>query len=212
MKRTFFIALMLLLSSSVVAAQQTYTPPEGSSIEPPARTAESYSLPKLHVINTVKLSPSYSCRSPEDFKKGYQKTALFLSSYSKHRNSPELLFNGACRGEDYFESLRAGDSMGLIADLGTDVSVEELSAHLAFNKQNVHSFPAYSKFAQAVKVEANHTYAVLLNSSDIRGIFIFTVTDYVPNERVDLKYAVKEYQILDLKAQSPGFNWEKKNF
>ena len=203
---------MLLLASSAAVAQQNYTPPEGSSIEPPNRTAESYSLPKLHVINSVTLSPSYSCRSKDDFKKGYEKTALFLSSYSKKRNSPDLLFNGACGSEDYFVAATSGDSMGLIADLGTDASVEELSAHLVFNKQNVHSFPSYSRFAQAVKVEANHTYAVLLNSSDIRGLFIFTVTTYVPNKRVEIRYAVKDYQILDLKAKSPGFSWEQKNF
>ncbi|MDQ3816950.1 MAG: hypothetical protein M3362_04565 [Acidobacteriota bacterium] len=213
MKRTIFIALTLLLASCAVSAQQNYTAPEvNTTVEPPVRTAEYYSLPKLHVINSITLSPSYSCRSKDDFRKGYEQTALFLSSYSKKRNSPDLLFNGACGSEDYFVAATAGDSMGLIADLGADVSVEQLSAHLAFNKQNVHSFPAYSKFAQAVKVEANHTYAVLLNSSDVRGLFIFTVTDYAPNKRVELRYAVKDYQILDLKAKSPGFSWERKNF
>jgi hypothetical protein len=101
--------------------------------------------------------------------------------------------------------------MALIADLGADVSVEQLSAHLAFNKQNIHSFPAYSRFAQTVKVEANHTYAVLLNKNSLRGLFIFTVTGYVPNQQVKLKYAVKEYQVVVVKAQSPGFSWEEKN-
>ena len=192
MKRTIFIALTLLLASSAVFAQD-------------------YGLPELHTINSVTLSPSYSCRSQEDFSRGYEKTALFLSDYSKRMNAPDLLFNGACKSEDYFEASTAGDDMALIADLGTDISIEQLSAHLAFNKQNVHSFLAYSKFAKAVKVEANHTYVVLLNKSDLRGLFIFTVTSYVPNERVKLKYAVKEYQILDVKAQSPGFSWGQEN-
>ncbi|HKC64086.1 MAG TPA: hypothetical protein VKB86_10630 [Pyrinomonadaceae bacterium] len=192
MKRTIFIALMLLLASSAALAQD-------------------YGLPELHTIKTATLSPNYGCRSQEDFSRGYETTALFLSDYSKRRNAPDLLFNGACKSEDYFQASTAGDDMALIADLGTDVSIEQLSAHLAFNKQNVHSFPAYSKFAQAVKVEANHTYVVLLNKSDLRGLFIFTVTSYVPNERVKLKYAVKEYQVLDVKAESPGFSWGQEN-
>jgi hypothetical protein len=192
MKRLIFVALALLVASSAVAAQ-------------------NYGLPELHTIKTATLSPNYGCRSQGEFSEGYKDTALFLSDYSKRRNSPDLLFNGACRSEDYFDASTAGDDMALIADLGTDISVENLSAHLAFNKQNVHSFPAYSKFARTVKVEANHTYVVLLNKSEIRGLFIFTVTRYVPNQRVDLKYAVKEYQVTDVKAQSPGFDWEQKN-
>ena len=192
MKRTIFVASILLLTSSAAVAQ-------------------NYGLPELHTINSVTLSPNYGCRSQEDFSRGYEKTALFLSDYSKRMNAPDLLFNGACKSEDYFEASTAGDDMALIADLGTDISIEQLSAHLAFNKQNFHSFPAYSKFARAVKVEANHTYVVLLNKSDLRGLFIFTVTNYVPNERVKLKYAVKEYQILDVKAQSPGFSWGQEN-
>jgi hypothetical protein len=192
MKRLIFITLALLVASSAVADQ-------------------NYGLPELHTIKTVTLSPTYSCRSEGEFGGGYQNTALFLSDYSKRRNSPDLLFNGACRSEDYFEASTAGDDMALIADLGTDVSVENLSAHLAFNKQNVHTFPAYSKFARTVKVEANHTYVVLLNKNELRGLFIFTVTKYVPNHRVDLKYAVKEYQLIDVKAESPGFSWEQKN-
>lgn len=193
MKRVLFVALTLLLASSAIAK------------------AQDYGLPELHTIKTVTLSPSYSCRSQEDSAKGYESTALFLSDYSKRRNSPDLLFNGACKSDDEFQASTAGDDMALIADLGTDVSIEQLSAHSAFNKQNVHSFPAYSKFAQTVKVEANHTYVVLLNKSEMRGLFIFTVTSYVPNQQVKIKYAVKEYQVIDVKAQSPGFSWEQQN-
>jgi hypothetical protein len=192
MKRLIFVALALLVASSAVADQ-------------------NYGLPELHTIKTATLSPCYSCRSQEEFSEGYKDTALFLSDYSKRRGSPDLLFNGFNHGEDYFESSTGGDDMALIADLGTDVSVEDLSAQLAFNKQNVHSYPAFSKFASNVKVEINHTYVVLLNKHAIRGLFIFTVTNYVPNQRVDLKYAVKEYQVTDVKAQSPGFNWDQKN-
>ncbi len=170
-----------------------------------------FNLPELHVIKQVVLSPSYSCRSTEESQTGYAETALFLSDHSKRMNSPDLLFNGACKGEDYFEASTAGDDMALIAELGRDVTIEKLTAHNTFNLQNVHSFPAYTKFARVARVENNRTYAVLLNKSRVRGLFIFTVVDYVPNKRVELRYAVKEYQVLDVKAQSPGFDWEKEN-
>ncbi|HEX8847449.1 MAG TPA: hypothetical protein VF791_22590 [Pyrinomonadaceae bacterium] len=192
MKRFFFLALMVLAACNVAAAQ-------------------NYNLPELHTIKTVTLSPSYSCRSQEEFQTGYQNTALFLSDYSKRRNSPDLLFNGACRTENYFEASTAGDDMALIADLGTDTSLEKLSAHLAFNKQNVHTANAYSKFASVAKVLVNHTYAVLLNKRELRGLFIFTVTAHVPDERVELRYVVKEYQVLEVRAESPGFSWEQKS-
>jgi hypothetical protein len=192
MKRLIFVALALLVAGSAVADQ-------------------NYGLPELHTIKTATLSPCYSCRSQGEFSEGYKETALFLSDYSKRRNSPDLLFNGFNHGEDYFEAFTGGDDMALIADLGTGVSVESLSAQLAFNKQNVHTYPAYSKFASVAKVEANHTYVVLINKRVVRGLFIFTVTNYVPNQRVDLRYAVKEYQVMDLKAESAGFSWEQKN-
>ncbi len=172
--------------------------------------AQKYELPELHMIKTVTLSPSYSCRSSDEFQKGYANTALFLSVYAKQRNNPDLLFNGACRSEDYFG---AGNDMSLIADLGENVSLEEVSASRAFNLKRVHSFAEYSKFANSVKVQANHTYAVLLNESDKRGLFVFTVTGYVPNEKVELRYAVKSYQITP-NAQivsSGSSDWGKKN-
>ncbi len=192
MKRLALIATLLLVTASHVSAQD-------------------YGLPELHTIKTVTLAPAYSCRSEEEFQKGYQRSALFLSDYSRRRNSPDLLFNGACRGEDYFQSSTAGDDMALIADLGTDAPVEEITAHLAFNKRNVHLFDAYSKFARSVKVEAHHTYVVLLNKREIRGLFVFTVTNHDPNQQVELKYAVKEYQLMDVRAQSPGFDWGQSN-
>jgi len=174
--------------------------------------AQKYELPELHAIKTVTLSPSYSCRPSDEFQKGYASTALFLSAYSKQRNSPDLLFNGACRSDDYFGASTAGDDMSLIADLGENVLLEEVSTSRAFNLKRVNSFAEYSKFADSVKVVANHTYAVLLNESDKRGLFIFTVVNYVPNEKVELKYAVKSYQIVpNGQVVSAGFDWERKN-
>jgi len=169
-------------------------------------------LPALHQIKEATLTPAYSCRSSEDFGKGYGNTALFLSGFAKERNGPDLLFNGACGSEDYFEAATAGDDMSLIADLGANVPLEDISAARSFNVQRVHSFPAYSKFAKAVKVEPNHTYAVLLNAREKRGLFVFTVAEYVRNRTVSLKYAVKSYQVTPSgQVASSGFSWEQRN-
>ncbi|HEY6307276.1 MAG TPA: hypothetical protein VI488_12550 [Candidatus Angelobacter sp.] len=167
-------------------------------------------LPELHAIKSATLSPSYSCRSKEEFRTGYAKTALFLSAYSDDRGSPDLLFNGACGAEDYFEGSTAGDDMSLIADLGA-VPLEEVTAHKAFNFKSVHSFDLYSKFAEEAKVENNHTYVVLINKREIRGLFVFSVANYVPNKKADLRYAVKEYQVMNVKSESEGFDWGMKN-
>lgn len=171
-----------------------------------------FGLPALHVITDGSLAPAYGCRPPEEFQQGYQGTALFLSAYAEQRNSPDLLFNGACGAEDYFQAATAGDNMSLIADLGANVPLEEVSASRAFNLQRVHSFPAYVRFARVVKVEPNHTYAVLLNAHDKRGLFVFSVTEYVPNKKVGLRYAVKAYQVTPRgQTASAGFLWEQKN-
>ena len=169
-------------------------------------------LPALHQIREVTLSPSFSCRPEEDLKKGYEQTALFLSDFARRRIGPDLLFNGGCGSEDYFEAATAGDDMSLVADLGADVQLEDLSASRSFNLERVHRYSAYSKFSQVAKVEAGHTYAVLLNERDKRGLFVFTVAEHVPNKLVRLRYAVKSYQVTTGgQAASPGFSWDQKN-
>lgn len=172
-------------------------------------TTQNFSLPELHTIKTVTLSPPYSCRSPEQFQQGYESTALFLSAYSKQRNVPDLLFNGACKSGNYFQP---GNTFSLIADLGSEVLFAEVSASRAFNVRRVHSFADYSKFVRAVNVALDHTYAVVLNEDDFRGLFIFKVIEYVPDERVVLQYAVKSYQVTPTRGvTSAGFDWEKRS-
>src|ERR1043165_2535067 len=158
MKRVLFIALTLLLTSITVAAQQ------------------DYGLPELHTIKTATLSPSYSCRSPEDFSRGYESAALFLSDFSKRRNSPDLLFDGACKADDDFQASTAGDDMAFIVDLGDELQIEKLSAGDVFQLYHMRSSPNYplakhapSVLSQMVKVAPNHTYAVILNKQEIRG-------------------------------------------
>ena len=175
----------------------------------PAERAD-LGLPELHKIKTAILSPCYSCRSQEDFHKGYAKTALFLSSFSEQHLGPDLLFNGSFGGDDYFEGSTSGDDMSMIADFGTE-PLEDVTAVRVFNLRRIHSFDLYSRFARIAKVEASHTYALLIDKRDVRGLLVFTVTGYEPNKRVDLRYGVKEYQLLQVSAQSEGFNWDAKN-
>ena len=196
--RLINVSIVIVLCSTITSLAQR-----------PTRKLE---LPDLHKIKTAVLSPSYSCRPVEDSGQGYQNTALFLSPYSKERNSPDLLFNGACRLEDYFEASTAGDDMSLIADLGAGLSLEEISASRAFNLKRVHSFAAYSRFVRTTKIELNHTYAVLLNAMDKRGLLVFTVVDHVPNVKVELRYVVKSYQVMPTgQIVAAGFDWERTN-
>ena len=166
-------------------------------------------LPELHKIKSVTLSSSYSCRSKEDFQKGYANTALFLTDEGRW-HGPDLLFNGACGSLDYLEGQTAGDDMTLIADLGK-VSLENLRADQAFNVKRVHSDDLYSRFMSVAEIEVGHTYAVLINKSQVRGLVFISVTAWVPNQKLDLKYVVKEYQLLIVRKQSPGFDWTKES-
>jgi hypothetical protein len=167
-------------------------------------------LPELHTIKLATLEPSYGCRSRDEFRSGYRRTALFLSQYSDDRNSPDLLFNGACGSEDYFQASTAGDDMSLIADLG-DAPLADVTAQKAFNFKGIHAFDLYSRFMEESPVVAGHTYAILINKRDVRGLVIVHVSDYVPNKRVELQYAVKEYQLLTVKSQAEGFNWSSRS-
>lgn len=176
----------------------------------PTQTAQSYGLPELHKVNRITLAPSYSCRSREDFQKGYEHTALFISAYSKQMHSPDLLFNGACGARDSFDVSTAGDDMSTIADLGKE-RLEDLRTIQAFNVQRLNSPDLFSRFMREAPVEFGHTYAVLINKRDVRGLFYFTVTGYIPNQRLDLSYAVKEYQLLTVSAESPGFDWSRRS-
>lgn len=191
-------AIILSLAAAAATAAQRKTP--------------DYGLPELHKLQTVKLAPSYSCRTSEEFQKGYAETALFVSKYSKQINSPELLFNGACNSDDYFQVSMAGDAFSLIADLGTDVSLEDVSASRAFNLRRVHTDADYSKFAQVAKVIPGHAYAIVMNDSQKRGLIVFRVTEYRPNEAVEIQYAVKSYHITQAVAvRAPGFDWDRTN-
>lgn len=193
MKTPFFLASLLILSAGSATQQK-----------------DAFGVPELNVIKTAVLSRSSSCPSAADVRQGYAGTALFLSEYSRRRNSPDLVFNGACNSEDSFEGSTAGDDMSLVADLGI-VPLEQVSSSQAFNFRRVYSFELYSKFAQLSRVIPQHTYAVLINKRELRGLFVFKVEDYQPNKRVSLSYAVREYQLLNVRVESKGFDWSAEN-
>ena len=169
---------------------------------------EDMQLPELHKIKRATLSPSYSCRSKEEFRKGYENTALFLSAYSRWRKSPEMLFDGACRSKDSFHGRTAGDSLDVITDYG-DVPLAGLTASQLFSLQR--RADSVSTFTSEAPVVAGHTYGMLINKSDVRGFFYFRVLAHVPNQKLELEYVVMDYQVLRVEAQSPGFSWDTKS-
>ena len=166
-------------------------------------------LPELHRIRAATLSPPYSYRSKEDFAAGYAKTALFLSTYGRKVNSPDLLFNGACGAVNYFEAATAGNDFALISDLGESLSLEALSADQATNPRRVAADEDYSSFRAVAPVRLGHTYAVLLTHWDRRALFFFTVTGFEPAKTVTLRYVVKLYEVFP--SSSPGFSWAEKS-
>ncbi len=177
--KIFLLGLLLFFSASAFAA-----------------------LPVLHKINTVTLTTSYSCDG------SYYKSAVFLSSYSKNRNSPDLLYNGACGSPDYIEASTAGDDFSLIADLG-DVDLEKVTASKAFNFDRV--VGGDNIFKETARVKLNHTYAVLTSKDDIRSLIIYKVISYNPNGELILKYAVKSYSIQRSLEEASGFSWDAKS-
>jgi len=162
-------------------------------------------VPALYKIQEVALSPSYSCQG--DNFNGYRGPALFLTAESRRRNAPVLVFNGACGSEDEFDVALAGDDMSLIADLGENVPLQKVDAARAFNLLRVHRDDAYSSFRQVARAVAGHTYAVLLNSSERRGLIVFQVVSLAHNASTSIRYAVLSYEVLRPEATAEGFSW-----
>jgi hypothetical protein len=181
----------------------------GAGFSASTKPVQNYGLPELHKINRITLSPSYSCRSEHETQTGYEKTALFLSAYSKQRNEPELLFNGACKSTDSFEGATAGDDLDVVADYG-EWPIEQLTAQQVFSPQMRAGIEA--KFSRTVPVVEGHTYGLLINKQDVRGFFFVQVIRHVQNQKVDLTYVVQDYQIHDQVTQAPGFAWDTRSY
>lgn len=200
--RTICLLALLVLSTGVSARAQGKTP-----------KPEKAELPELNVIKTITLSPCYSCRTPEEFARGYEQTALFLTEHSRRRNAPALLFNGFQRGPDYFQVSMAGAEVSVVADLGGGFELADLTA-----QEFLHGLPSADgrertpmQFRAQAPVVVGHTYALVINKGEYRGLLYFTVTAYEPNQRVELRYAVKHYEALELVGRSPGFSWSAKS-
>jgi hypothetical protein len=200
MRNTFLLLLLLMLPPAGAAHAQVKRP-----------KPEQLELPELNVIKAVTLSPCYSCRTPEEFARGYEQTALFLTEHSRRRNSPALLFNGFPGGEDYFQVSTAGAEMSAIADLGAGIELAGLTA-----QQFAHGVHPPGHFGAPLwqfnvrsAVKAGHTYAVIINKGAYRGLLYFTVAAYEQNRRAELRYALKHYEALSVVGSSPGFDWTK---
>jgi hypothetical protein len=85
--------------------------------------------------------------------------------------------------------------------------MQEITASKIFNYSGGQGWLAYTKFAFMAKVEAKHTYAVLINRSDCRGLLVFTVDAYTADREVRSRYAVKDYEVHTGTVRSPGLGW-----
>src|SRR5215831_3877089 len=207
MKSLFLAASILLISSSAflqnnpkVSEQSTRKAPQSNQVP---------DLPELHKIQRVTLSPSYSCRSVEDFQKGYAGTALFLTERSRRINGPQLLFDGACKSRDSFAVATAGDNLDTIADYG-DIPLANLAPFDLFGRRSPDSPTAL--FTERVDVKLGHSYGVLINKRDVRGFFFFRVMAHIPNQKIELEYVVMDYQEIETKAESRGFDWTTRGY
>ncbi|CAF0974012.1 unnamed protein product [Didymodactylos carnosus] len=165
----------------------------------------STTLPELHVIKEMSFKYPYSCQ-PGPLS--YEGCALFLTSYGVSRNMPDLLYNGACGSNNYFQVMLAGDDFGLVSDLG-DVALENVTASRAFNWERV--VGQDNTFKEDMLVVQGHTYVALLAKSEIRALFAFRVEQFEPSGPATIKYAVKQYGIIKSVQEAPGFSWDQTN-
>jgi len=179
------IALTLLLTFALAA-------PQSSGVERPA----SSGLPVLNRVRGAMLAPSYSCRPKEEFARGYERTALFLSEESRGRNTPDLIFNGACGSNNYFQVSATAEDFGLIADIGLGKSLAGLSAERALNYTGIAGGELDTRFAPSALVATGHTYVVILNRPEVRGLYALTVTKFEPDRKVEFSYVVLSYATL----------------
>lgn len=189
-----FLASMLLIATASSPVQNPQNP-------------QSPDLPELHKIRKTTLAPNYGCHLKEGT--GYGPAALYLSKDSR---GAELLFNGGCGSgsRDLLTINMDGGDMNLIADMGK-VQLEDLSAGQPFILLLDSREPSV-KFTFQAQIELGHTYAVLVNKTFERALFYFTVTGYLQNKRLDLRYVVKNFQITTtMMAEAPGFSWDRKN-
>ncbi len=184
-----------------------------------ATKADDY-LPALHQIRPYTFSTSYSCGG------NYKTSALFLSSYSQRSNAPDLLYNGPCTSQKFFQSNTAGDDFAIIryhdkfkpqirkntnyfvTSLIGNVSLEEVTATMAFQGLN----DVGSTFQERQPAIPSMSYVALLSKSEFRALIAFRVQSIAnATWACDIEYAVLSYSIQDTLVQSPGWDWYAKN-
>ena len=157
-------------------------------------------LPELNTVLPFHFSKPYSCSM------SYNTSALFLSSASLERASPELLYNGPCDEPSYFQASTAGDDFSLIADVG-ELDIVNATSSRAFSWPNV--VGKDNTFKNQAAVVVNHLYAVLLTKSEFRALFWVKVSaDFKPNRPhggLDITYAVRSYSVTKEVEASPGY-------
>jgi hypothetical protein len=153
--------------------------------------------PQIGVSRTIELSPSYSCRPADEFQRGYQKTALFLSEEMRQRNSPDLLFNGACGSENYFQAATHGGNHSVIADLSTKPGAAAAGTErlMQLDAQKDRDALKRMGFDNDAAVVPGHTYAILLHKHGVRGLMLVTVSRHVQDKGVELTYELLNYQV-----------------
>lgn len=157
-------------------------------------------LPQIGVKRTIELSPSYSCRTATAFARGYQRTALFLSNEMKRLNSPDLLFNGACGSENYFQSATHGGNYSLVADVSANAATTWLRSVIRLDPRRDRLALAKMGFGRKAAIVPGRTYVILLDKQGVRGLFVVTVTKHAKDTSVELTYEVLDYQVTDEKA------------
>ena len=172
-----------------------------------ASAAVKMNLPPLNTIQEFRFQYPYSCR-PSSSSSPYDGSGLFLSDKTIASNDPDLLYNGACGAKDYFQATVGGISFAVIADLG-DVPLENVTSSRAFNY--LRTVGMDNIFRETSPVVIGHTYAVLSTRQQTHSLFAIQVVDYQKNGPMQIRYAVREYSVIETVQTSPGFSWEEPN-
>jgi hypothetical protein len=163
--------------------------------------AQSSFLPTLHEIKTHTFEATYENGG------SYETSALFITEYAKQRNSPDLLFRGWNDDVSVVAST-AGDDFSVISDLGL-VSIDSVSALKSFNYENV--VGRDNIFKQTMPVKSGRTYVVLSTKRDVRSLWVFQV-ERLKDGKMQIRYAVKSYSVIEASQESEGFDWNKGNY
>jgi hypothetical protein len=150
-------------------------------------------LPELHLIKEFTFKYPYSCQPASST---YENSALFLTD------------DGACGDDNFFRVMLAGSDFGMLSDLG-DVPLENMTAMRAFNYMDVSG--GENTFINNIEVTEGHTYVVLLAKYEVRALITLRVDKYVKSGPATIRYAVKQYGIIDSVQEASGFSWNEPN-